>query len=124
MGAIRVLFILSSWSPTLPCSNLALLAAGYDACVGTGGDRLGDERHRLHDRAAYMVDLVAWPPLADAGANGRLTRRVLALPGRQHLSHHDLGHLCGFDAGAAQRLADGDGAELVGAELREGTVER
>ncbi len=82
------------------------------------------EDDRAQARAADMVDAVGRHARGQAGTDGGLTRRVLALPGGQHLAHDDLGGLVRGDAGAFHRCGNDDGAELRCRDRAQGAVER
>ncbi len=61
--------------------------------------------------------------LAQAGADGRLTRRGLAQAGRQDAAHVDLLDLGGIEAGAFDRRLDRRSAQLGRLNAVEGTLE-
>ena len=83
-----------------------LLAAGDDDLALALVDRHLPEDDRAQPRAAEMVDAVGRHAIGQAGADGGLTRRVLALPGGQHLAHDDLGGLVGGNAGTLHRFGE------------------
>jgi hypothetical protein len=86
-------------------------------------DRLVAERDRAQPGAAELIDAPGRALDRDAGRDRGLPGRVLALPGGQDLPQDHFRHLGAFDAGALERLADGDLAQFMGRQACEGPVE-
>jgi hypothetical protein len=102
----------------------ALLAAGNDDRRIAGRDLLRTERHRTQARAAHLIDDIGGGRDRQAGGQGRLSRRVHALPRGEDLAHHHFRDLTRFDMAPLKRCGDGNGTELVGRERRQCAVER
>ena len=101
----------------------ALLAAG-DHDVGVAGrDLLGAEGDGAQARAAHLVHAQGRGLDRNAGGDRRLPRRVLALAGRQHLTHDHFIDIGRVDLGALQRGLDGDLAERMRRQARQRAVE-
>ncbi len=90
-------------------------AADADLHVA-GADRLVEDHRRAQPRRADLVDRLRGDLLGDAGLDLRLARGDLPLPGLQHLAHDDVLDLLGLDAGALERRADRQPAELGGVQ--------
>src|SRR5690606_28088463 len=89
-------------------------AAGDDHFRRAGLDQVVAQHHRLHARAADLVDRGASGRRRHLGAQRRLPRRRLAQPGRQHATHDHLVDLVGGEAGMGERAGDGGAAQLRG----------
>ena len=101
----------------------ALLAAG-DHDVGiAAGDLLGAERDGPQPRAAHLVHAEGGGLHGNAGGDRRLPRRVLALAGRQHLTHDDFIDVGRIDLGPLERRLDGDLAQGMRRQARQRAVE-
>ena len=74
-------------------------------------------------RRADLVDGLRRDLLGDAALDLRLARGDLALPGLQHLTHHDVLHLLGCHLGPLERSAIACATEVGGVERREGPAE-
>src|SRR6202008_1041480 len=105
------------------CLAHALLAAGHHDPRRAELDLLGAECHGAQARAAQLVHAPGRRIDRNAGADGRLPRRVLPGTGGEDLAHDHLRYLAGLDAGALERRLDGDLAELVGRQARQRAVE-
>ena len=86
---------------------------------GAGLDLLSAERDGAQARAANLVDAPCRSVDRDAGGDGRLPRRVLALTRSQHLAKHHLGDVARLQAGAIQSGFDGDLAKLMRGQARQ-----
>ncbi len=86
-------------------------------------DRLVAERDGAQARAAQLVDAPSGALDRNAGADRRLARGVLALPGAQDLAQDDFRDLAAFDAGPLERGLDGDLSEVMGGQRGERPVE-
>ena len=89
-----------------------LHAAGDGDVDVAGGDPLRGEHDGLEARAADLVDRHRGDVLVQAAVERGLARGVLPLAGGDDVAHDALVDGGGIDAGAADGLADGDGAEL------------
>ena len=96
---------------SMPPATMTLVAAREQQIVG--------QHRRFHSRAAHLVDGGAAGGERQAGAEARLARRRLALPGRQHAAHDDLLNVLGFEAGALDGRADRHCAKLRRREVLE-----
>ena len=94
-----------------------LHAAGHRDLDVAGGDPLRGEHHRLQPRAAHLVDRQRRDVFGEAAVQRRLARRVLAVAGLDHVAHDALVHQRRIDAGAGDRFADRERAELRGGEF-------
>ena len=101
-----------------------LLAAGDDDVAVAVEDGLIAERHRAQSGTAELVHAPRGTFDRNAGRDGGLAGRVLALTGGQDLSHDDFGHLGALDAGALERLLDGNLAQFMGRQAGQRPVER
>ena len=99
-----------------------LPAGDHDFGV-TVKQRLIAQRHRTQTAAAQLVDAPCRAFDRNAGRNRSLSGGVLALRGSEDLAHDDFRNTARLDAGALQRGLDGDGAQIVGRQRRESTVE-
>ena len=86
-----------------------LHAPGNNAFGVAGADCLGRERDRFQAAPADLVDGCRWNALGEAGANRGLPRGVLPQAGLEHIAHEHL--IDGIDAGATERLLDGNRSE-------------
>ena len=91
-----------------------LHAAGDDHVGIAGADRLVAHDHRLHARAADLVDGGRLDRGREAGLDRRLPRRRLAEAGREHAAHVDAVDVVARDAGALDRRLDRGRAEIGG----------
>ena len=87
-------------------------------------DGLIAERHGAQAGSAELVHPPGRALDRNAGRNGGLPRGVLALSGREDLPEDDLGDLATLDAGALERLGDGDLPEFVCRQGGKRPVER
>ena len=95
-------------------SGHVLHAAGYHDVRVAAGDGTAGLDDGLHAGAADHADGVGGHGQGHAGLDGGLAGGVLAQAGGQDVAHHDLIHTLRGNAGAAQGLADDDGAQLHG----------
>src|SRR5262249_763080 len=89
-----------------------LLAAGEDALPVAGADRLRGQHHGAQAGTAHFVDGDRGDRRGDAAVDHRLARGRLAGAALHHLAHDDFVDRAGVDAGALDRLTDGDGPKL------------
>ncbi|MNR23237.1 hypothetical protein D3C85_1402450 [compost metagenome] len=61
--------------------------------------------------------------MGQAGEDGGLARRVLAGACGEHLAEDDLIDLLALEAGLRQQLADHRGAQFLGGDVGQGTLE-
>ena len=100
------------------------LHAARDGDVDVAGrDPLRRQHHGLQPGAADLVDRHRGDVFGEAAVERRLARRVLPFAGGDDVAHDALVDDAGIDAGAPDRLADGDRAELRRGELFEGSEE-
>ena len=88
-----------------------LHAAGHDALLVPGADRLGREHDGLEPRAADLVDRERWDSAGQARVDRGLARRRLTRAPLEHVAHDHFVHVVGLDAGAAHGFADGERAQ-------------
>ena len=100
-----------------------LLAAGDADLVVAVADRLRGEHHRLQAGAADGIDRQRRHALRQAALDHRLTRRVLARAGREHLAEDDLADLVAREPGALEQAGDHGRAELGRGGLGERAAE-
>ena len=101
----------------------ALLPAGnHDVAVAVA-DRLEAQRHRAQAGAAKLVDAEGRFFNRDAGCNGRLAGRVLALRCREDLPHDRLVDFGGGNACALHSFDDRDLAQIMRRDAGKGAVE-
>jgi hypothetical protein len=81
------------------------------------------QRHRPQARAADLVQRPGAASFGEAGLDMRLTRRVLALTGGQHLAQDRLLDLGLVDAGAGDDRLDHRGAQIMRRGIGERAVE-
>ena len=101
-----------------------LLAARHHDLAVAIEDGLIAERHGAQAGAAELVHPPGRALDRNAGGDGGLPRRVLALAGGEDLPEDDLGDLAALDAGALERLGDGDLPEFVRRQGGKRPVER
>ncbi len=70
-----------------------------------------------------LLTVVHGTDCGNARTERGLTRRRLALAGRQHAAHHHLAHVLGLEAGALHGRLDGGTTELRRRERRERALE-
>ena len=86
-------------------------------------DGLVEDHGRAQPRGADLVDRLGADVLRNAGADLRLPRRDLALPGLEHLPHDDVVDLRWIDVRSLQRGGDGDATDLGGLESRKAATQ-
>ncbi len=96
-----------------------LHAAGDHHLCRAGLDQVVAEHHRLHARAADLVDGGAAGGRRQPRAQRGLAGRGLAEAGRQHAAQDDLVDLVGGQPGLLQRALDRGGAQLGGGDAGE-----
>ena len=89
-----------------------LHAAGDRDVDVAGGDALRREHHRLQARAAHLVDRQRRDAIGQPAVERRLPRRVLAEAGRDDVAHDAFVDDGRVDAGARDRFAHDERAEL------------
>ncbi len=99
-----------------------LHAAGDDHLGVAEPDRLGGEGDGLQPRAAHLVHGHRRDPGRQARAHRRLPGRVLPEAGLEDVPHQDLLDRLRVDAGAADRLLDGDAPECGRGQVDEDTA--
>src|SRR5262245_17635745 len=81
------------------------------------------KRDRAQAGPAKLVDAPGRSLHGDTRSDRGLAGRVLALTGRENLTHDDLGDLRPLDPGALERLLDGNPPEFVSGKSRERSIE-
>ena len=76
------------------------------------------EGHRLQSGAANFVDGHGADAVGQSAAERRLARRILSQPRGDNVAHDAFVDGVGIDAGALDRLAHDDGAQLRRGEIR------
>ena len=99
------------------------LAAGGDDLGIAREDLLHAERHGAKPRAAQLVDAPGGGFLGNAGVDGGLAGRVLALSGSEDLAEDHVVHLGTLDLGTLQRGLQGNGAQIGGRNAGQRPVE-
>ena len=100
----------------------AFLAAGHHDVGVAGGDLLSAQSDGPKSGAAHLVHAPSGRSDRNAGGDGRLPRRVLALAGGEHLTHDDFVDVGRIDLGPLERRPDGDLAKGMGGQARQRTV--
>ena len=101
----------------------AFLAAGDDHFGIAAADGLGGQVQGLEARAADLVQRQRRHRMGQPGGDGGLARGVLPGAGGEHLAEDHLVHLLGLHTAALQQLADDDGAQFVGGDVRQAALE-
>jgi hypothetical protein len=101
-----------------------LLAAGHNDRRIAAHDLLIAERHRAKTRAAELIDDPGRCFNRDAGIDGSLAGRVLALGRREDLAEDDFGDVFGRHFRAGERSCDRDFAKVMRGHGTERTIKR
>jgi hypothetical protein len=111
--------------PLSRCGALVIDSMPPATTIGgrAGLDGVVAEHHRLHARAADLVDGHGAGGDRDAGGDRGLARRRLAEAGRQHAAHDHFRHRFGRNARLRERGLDGGSAEGGGGNTGELTQE-
>jgi hypothetical protein len=94
-----------------------LLAAGHHDGAVAGQDLLRRDGDGPEARAADLVEGPGGGAVGDAGLDGGLARRVLALARGQHLAEDDLVDVAAVDAGLFHGRLHHDGAQIMGRRI-------
>ncbi len=90
----------------------AFHATGDHHLVGASLEQVVGQHHRLHPRAAQLVDGGAAGGGGQAGRQRGLAGRALLQAGGQDATHDHFLYVLGGDAGALHRFADHDGTQV------------
>ena len=100
------------------------LAAGDDDVAVAVHDRLVAKRNGAQARAAQLIDAPGRAFDRNAGGDRGLAGRVLALTGRENLTHNDFADAGALDPGALERGQNGGFAQLMRRHIGKCPVER
>ena len=102
----------------------ALHAARDHGIDGADGNRLCAHDHRLHARAANLVDGGGLDGLGQPGLDPGLAGGGLSKTGGQHAAHIDAVHILTLHTGALHGTFDGGCAKLGRADIGQRTLHR
>lgn len=105
------------------CHGHGSLTTGHDDLRITGCDLLHAERHGAKTGAAELVETPGGCLLRHACLHGRLTGRVPAFTGGQHLAEDHLVHFLRLYPGARKNSADRSRSQFMGSDIGKGAIE-